>query len=54
MRPKIGLDTKDIKEQGELYTYENLNFDNQKIYPYKKSRVDRYMTLFIDFCYNRL
>ena len=49
MRPKIGLDTKEIEEKGELYTYENLNFENQKIYPYKKAKVEKYMTLFIDF-----
>jgi len=49
MRPKIGMDTKDIKEKGSFYTFENLNFKNESIEEVKKSRVERYMTLFIDF-----
>jgi len=49
MRPKIGMDTKEIVERGTIYTFENLNFDNENIISYKKSKVDKYMTLFIDF-----
>ncbi len=49
MRPKIGLDTKDIPQNGDMYTFENLNFKEEKIYPHKKRVVDKYMTLFIDF-----
>ncbi len=49
MRPKIGMDTKDIQEEGEVYTFENLNFKDEKIYSKKLQKVERYMTLFIDF-----
>ena len=49
MRPKIGMDTKDIEEEGEVYTFENLNFKDEKIYSKKLQKVERYMTLFIDF-----
>ncbi|WP_297439924.1 precorrin-2 C(20)-methyltransferase [Sulfurimonas sp.] len=49
MRPKIGMDTAVIKEQGSLYTFENLNFKDENIVKGKKSRVEKYMTLFIDF-----
>ena len=49
MRPKIGMDTVVIKERGELYTFENLNYQGENITSYKKSRVEHYMTLFIDF-----
>jgi precorrin-2/cobalt-factor-2 C20-methyltransferase len=49
MRPKIGMDTEVIKEQGELYTFENMNYNGENITSYKKSRVEKYMTLFIDF-----
>jgi precorrin-2/cobalt-factor-2 C20-methyltransferase len=49
MRPKIGMDTKEIVERGTIYTFENLNFDRENIISYKKSKVDKYMTLFIDF-----
>jgi precorrin-2/cobalt-factor-2 C20-methyltransferase len=49
MRPKIGMDTQSIKEQGSFYTFENLNFKNENIEKVKKSRVEKYMTLFIDF-----
>ena len=49
MRPKIGMDTKDIKEKGEIYTFENLNFDGEKVYDKKIDRVRKYMTLFVDF-----
>jgi len=49
MRPKIGLDTKEIKTKGRVYTFENLNFDGENIYDKKIDRVKKYMTLFIDF-----
>jgi len=49
MRPKIGMSTDLIKESGDIYTFENLNYKGEEITPYKKSRVDKYMTLFIDF-----
>ncbi len=49
MRPKIGLDTKNIVERGEIYTFENMNYKGENITSYKKSKVDKYMTLFIDF-----
>ncbi len=49
MRPKIGLDTKNIIERGEIYTFENMNYKEENITSYKKSQVDKYMTLFIDF-----
>jgi len=49
MRPKIGFDTKKLKEEGKIYTFENLNFDGEKIYDRKIDRVRKYMTLFVDF-----
>jgi precorrin-2/cobalt-factor-2 C20-methyltransferase len=49
MRPKIGMDTDIIKEQGQLYTFENMNYEGENITSYKKSRVEKYMTLFVDF-----
>ena len=49
MRPKIDMDTKDIEQNGDLVTFENLNFDGEKIHYKKIDRVKRYMTLFIDF-----
>ena len=49
MRPKIGMNTDTIEEVGSLYTFENMNYKEEHIAPYKKSRVDKYMTLFIDF-----
>jgi len=49
MRPKIGMDTEVIKEQGEIYTFENMNYEGENITSYKKSKVEKYMTLFIDF-----
>jgi precorrin-2/cobalt-factor-2 C20-methyltransferase len=49
MRPKIGMDTSRIDEQGDMVTFENLNFEGEKIYFEKIERVKRYMTLFIDF-----
>ena len=49
MRPKIGLDTSVIEESGEIYTFENLNFQGEKITPQKIAKTTKYMTLFIDF-----
>lgn len=49
MRPKIGMETEHMKEKGKLYTFENMNYHGEHITPYKKSRVEKYMTLFIDF-----
>ena len=49
MRPKIGLDTKDINQNGDFYTFENLNYDGEKITNNKIKKVNKYMTLFIDF-----
>lgn len=49
MRPKIGMDTSKIKEKGKLYTFENLNYEGETILDEKKEKVDKYMTLFIDF-----
>lgn len=49
MRPKIGMNTDAIKEVGSLYTFENMNYKEEHIAPYKKSHVNKYMTLFIDF-----
>ncbi len=49
MRPKIGIDTSKIEQKGSIYTFENLNYKDEDITPYKKSRVTKYMTLFIDF-----
>jgi precorrin-2/cobalt-factor-2 C20-methyltransferase len=49
MRPKIGMDTESIKQKGDIYTFENLNYNGENITPYKKSKVQKYMTLFIDF-----
>lgn len=49
MRPKVGLDTKDIKEEGDMYTFQNLNFAGEHIQKGKIKKVEKYMTLFIDF-----
>jgi precorrin-2/cobalt-factor-2 C20-methyltransferase len=49
MRPKIGMNTDRIVESGSLYTFENMNYKEEHIAPYKKSHVTKYMTLFIDF-----
>jgi len=49
MRPKIDMDTDIIKERGDIYTFENMNYEGENIISYKKSRVEKYMTLFIDF-----
>jgi len=49
MRPVKGLDTSIIKEQGDIYTFENLNMKEENIIEGKKKIVEKYMTLFIDF-----
>ncbi len=49
MRPKIGMNTENIISNGDIYTFENINYKQENIIPYKKSVVDKYMTLFIDF-----
>ncbi len=49
MRPKKGFDSSAIQEVGDIYTFENLNFDGENITDGKKKIVEKYMTLFIDF-----
>ena len=49
MRPKIGMNTSSIMQKGDMYTFENLNLENENISSYKKEKVQKYMTLFIDF-----
>ena len=49
MRPKIGMDTDAIKEDGDFYTFENLNFKGENIQKGKIPTVKKYMTLLIDF-----
>ena len=49
MRPKVGMDTSSIKENGQIYTFENLNYAGEKITNSKIQKTNRYMTLFIDF-----
>lgn len=49
MRPKIGMQTDCIESKGEMYTFENLNFNGEVISNHKKEQVEKYMTLFIDF-----
>jgi precorrin-2/cobalt-factor-2 C20-methyltransferase len=49
MRPKTGMETTVIQEKGTLYTFENMNYAGEQIAQYKKSSVQKYMTLFIDF-----
>ncbi|MEA1955569.1 MAG: precorrin-2 C(20)-methyltransferase [Campylobacterota bacterium] len=49
MRPKIGMNTSSIKENGQIYTFENMNYDGEKITPSKIEKTKKYMTLFIDF-----
>jgi len=49
MRPKVGLDTDELKEDGEIYTFQNLNFEGEYIQKGKIKKVEKYMTLFIDF-----
>jgi precorrin-2/cobalt-factor-2 C20-methyltransferase len=49
MRPVKGLDTSIINEQGDIYTFENLNMKEENVIEGKKKVVEKYMTLFIDF-----
>lgn len=49
MRPVKGLETSIIKEQGDIFTFENLNMPGENIIDGKKKIVEKYMTLFIDF-----
>ena len=49
MRPKIGMDTSSIVENGQIYTFENLNYEGEKITNKKIAKTTKYMTLFIDF-----
>lgn len=49
MRPKIGMQTNEIPQSGNIYTFENLNFTGETIHSQRKEKVDKYMTLFIDF-----
>jgi len=49
MRPKIGMDTSSIEENGDIYTFENLNYEGETITDKKIEKTKKYMTLFIDF-----
>lgn len=49
MRPKIGMDTASIKDEGKIYTFENLNLEGETVTKGKVKKVRKYMTLFIDF-----
>ena len=49
MRPKIGMNTNTLDEHGEMITFENLGLSDSTIYQEKKEKVDKYMTLFVDF-----
>ena len=49
MRPVKGYDSSNIKENGDIYTFENLNFKDENIIKGKIDIVQKYMTLFIDF-----
>lgn len=49
MRPKRGSDLSEINEVGEIYTFENLNFKEESITKGKIKKVQKYMTLIIDF-----
>jgi len=53
MRPKIGMDTKELGE-GDFYTFENLYLNDEKITPKKIKKVKKYMTLFINFCKRKI
>ena len=48
MRPKIGMDTKELGE-GDFYTFENMYLKDSKITDSKIKKVKKYMTLFINF-----
>ena len=49
MRPKIGSTTENISQNGDFYTFENINYAGEKIINNKIAKVNKYMTLFIDF-----
>ena len=49
MRPKIGMNTDKLEVKGEMYTFENMNYQGETISPFKQPKVKKYMTLFIDF-----
>ena len=49
MRPKIGMKTDILKETGDIYTFENLNQKEENTIKGKYEKVNKYMTLFIDF-----
>jgi len=49
MRPKIGMKTDELKETGDFYTFENLNYKEENTIKGKYETVKKYMTLFIDF-----
>lgn len=49
MRPKVGLQTDVIKEEGDIYTFSDLAQKDECIESKKIQNVEKYMTLFIDF-----
>ncbi len=49
MRPKVGMGTDEIEENGTFFTFENLNFEGENIQKGKIKKVKKYMTLLIDF-----
>lgn len=49
MRPKVGMETDEIEENGTFFTFENLNFEGENIQKGKIKKVKKYMTLLIDF-----
>ncbi len=48
MRPKIGMDTTSLGE-GDFYTFENMYLEDAKITASKIKKVQKYMTLFLNF-----
>lgn len=48
MRPKIGMDTKELGD-GDFYTFENIYLKDEKITSSKIRIVKNYMTIFINF-----
>ncbi|HEO65279.1 MAG TPA: cobalt-precorrin-2 C(20)-methyltransferase [Spirochaetes bacterium] len=49
MRPKVGESLSDLEEEGEIVSFENLNFENENFYNGCPEKVKGYMTLVIDF-----
>ncbi|GMT49318.1 MAG: hypothetical protein IEMM0008_0857 [bacterium] len=49
MRPKVGESLNNLEEEGELVSFENLNFENENFYKGCPEEVKGYMTLVIDF-----